>query len=368
LEIIEGLSKIKEEEEFNDEIPKLIYNEMTEVEDFKENYEARFKILEVIKDIQETKNLQRTIIEDIINKFKYSEECISKAILFYYQNKTLDYEFDKAILNDFSEISNYINSKEIYHLYSKYCIDLINKYKEDKEKTKYLLDHLLNKIYNDANEKNLINSEMGLNFLKIILSFGLYDLTSIILPRMIKKFKKNNLIWEFAIKFHILIKKEHEFIMKMINESLNHVENTFEYWEFILSIVVSNNDPIEIKKYFQKSFKYDLRFKEKFFRWMLFQYGPEGVDMGLDVLINFPPLEMTTFKLIMKYLSNKDSIIKLYDRMIETNGSENHQLWIDYIVYMKGFNDFQKVNFLYYEATKKLQNPQLFIENYNLIK
>jgi hypothetical protein len=65
---------------------------------------------------------------------------------------------------------------------------------------------------------------------------------------------------------------------------------------------------------------------------------------------------------------NVSTLVVFYESVIQQCGEENEDIWIEYIQLMNKVGNLRKAHTLYYLATKKLKNVQLFLQKYEKIK
>jgi hypothetical protein len=89
--------------------------------------------------------------------------------------------------------------------------------------------------------------------------------------------------------------------------------------------------------------------------------------------LNILPNDIEIYRMLIQFESeledrNVSTLVVFYESVIQQCGEENEDIWIEYIQLMNKVGNLRKAHTLYYLATKKLKNVQLFLQKYEKIK
>lgn len=87
--------------------------------------------------------------------------------------------------------------------------------------------------------------------------------------------------------------------------------------------------------------------------------------------MSLPPNGIDTILFLIafaKEINDVNLLNALFSRAVIDNGTENEDIWLQYIEHVTAQGNVQKAHLLYQDAMKTLENPSNFVLKYNELK
>lgn len=394
--------KIIEEEAKDYDFTKLIdvIQRIEQVKDFEKNARMRFEMLDVICRIEKSEHLQNMILERIMKLFRHDEEIIYQCITFKLkkanEKASLDIpeedkpnilEIEKETLNILKETANLIPTAKMWEMLSIFCLESIQKHKNDSNLNFYV-DYLLNTVYYEANLKDLFTLRMYYDYASVLAYYGFINTSIQILEATIKLFPSNYKIWRLYLS--ILISEKRKSIEMKMDECLHNFSKDLEKLTseeaeirkkerenisiFILKYLIGSKSD-KIQQYFKNIIRNNTEsftLKKMYFDWENQTNGREGARKASDFILSIVPNCLNIYHVMTEFEKEIDMkskrLILIYEGMCKEHGNNNENAWLDYIEFCKKAGDARKAHHLYFLATKNLENVQNFLIKYEKIK
>eukprot|EP01127_Copromyxa_protea_P005329 TRINITY_DN15273_c0_g1_i1.p1 TRINITY_DN15273_c0_g1~~TRINITY_DN15273_c0_g1_i1.p1 ORF type:complete len:705 (+),score=188.34 TRINITY_DN15273_c0_g1_i1:21-2135(+) len=152
------------------------------------------------------------------------------------------------------------------------------------------------------------------------------------------------------------------------------------YSQILTILVTEGEDYSRFKKWYRRACNLTVaqevlvEFKQDMLELVLKNLNIQDASDFCTYSISFPPLTAKYLSKVIAFEKNNTSnsvsvdpfrLTQLYNMAIEKFGTNDHQIWLDYIMWEQSQKNFKEANSLYWRAIKALATPETFIQKHH---